>query len=41
MIVYYQKSGLRALGKVKDLPYLFRDLPLNTTLKAYLLMHLH
>jgi hypothetical protein len=41
MIIYYQQNSLRALGKVKELPLFFSDLPLNITLKEYLLMHFH
>ncbi len=41
MLVLFKSTGLTALGKVKDLPFIFNDYPLDITLKEYLRMHLN
>ncbi len=41
MMVLLKSNGLTALGKVKDLPFIFNDYPLDITLKEYLNRHLN
>lgn len=41
MTLLFKSNGLTALGKVKDLPFIFNDYPLDTTLKEYLRVHLN
>ncbi len=41
MLVLFKSKGFTVLGKVKDLPFIFNDYPLDITLKEYLRMHLN
>ncbi|KUG04784.1 hypothetical protein ASZ90_017923 [hydrocarbon metagenome] len=41
MLVLFKANGLTALGKIKDLPSIFDDYPLDLTLKEYLRMRLN